>query len=369
MVQKQNIKNINNYLLQRLPYFNQKSYYYLDSLVFSILCYLPFEEIVKDYDNNESFTIEKFTLDLKKSSTYNNLSQNKKDFINNISINSRYRFIRIDNFSYSSEPDKDEQFAAMAINFFDNYKVIVFRGTDNSINGWKEDFNLSWAEKVPAQELSKEYVNTVGLKYPYSKLYLTGHSKGGHLAKYACIASDYDIRNRIIEVHNFDGPGFNQTVLEKYKENYDQMKNKLITYIPQTSIIGMLLKDPENTITIYSNAIAIKQHDPFTWIIDSGELIFLPNPDHLSRYINQTLDDTLDSLTASEKETFVQALFLLGSKDADKFSDFGKEYRKYFDNGDYIRGIAKIIYDFVGLSGSQRRNLIKVLYEFYNSAI
>ena len=80
---------------------------------------------------------------------------------------------------------KAEQFAALAVDTGDGALYLAFRGTDDTLAGWKEDFLLSCMPEVPAQKKGAEYTLRAALLYPGRWLRLGGHSKGGNLAVYA----------------------------------------------------------------------------------------------------------------------------------------------------------------------------------------
>ena len=81
--------------------------------------------------------------------------------------------------------DENTQFAALTYRLPDGTLYLAFRGTDDSLAGWKECFALSYTT-VPAQKLAQEYLIQVARRYP-GKLRVGGHSKGGNLAVWAAV--------------------------------------------------------------------------------------------------------------------------------------------------------------------------------------
>ena len=53
--------------------------------------------------------------------------------------------------------EKPEQFVAMAF-IYNNDIYVTFRGTDDYIVGWREDFNIAWQKPIPAQEDAMVYI-------------------------------------------------------------------------------------------------------------------------------------------------------------------------------------------------------------------
>lgn len=363
--------NINDYL-KTPPSFSDVPYNKTDDLIFATISYLPMDDIVPasidgkgNINKDEAISIGKMAQSIKNNAdNYNSLKPDYQELVDNLIDNPRYKDIKLNDFMKVSNPGNEEQFAAVTISLPDGTKVVSFRGTDGTMHGWKEDFNLAWSDGVPAQIDSTEYLNTIGEKYPDVKINITGHSKGGHLGVYSAITCNDETRARIGSVSNFDGPGIQDKVLERYIDNYCEIKDKIISTIPQTSIIGRLLTDYDNTITILSSENGIMQHDQFSWEIDgNGNLFINPKgPNELSDFVNETLDDLLASMTQREREVLVETLFLLGGQGGVRsFDNMGKVYIDYFNNGDIVGGIEKILKDYNDLSIEQKEVLMRAL--------
>lgn len=111
------------------------------------------------------------------------------------------------------EPETEKQFSAITVILPDNTIYVSYRGTDNTLIGWKEDFNMSFKSHIASQISAKEYLENIAKKYPNKKIRIGGHSKGGNLAVYASIFADSEVKKRIINVYNNDGPGFNEDII------------------------------------------------------------------------------------------------------------------------------------------------------------
>lgn len=81
--------------------------------------------------------------------------------------------------------EEAQQFSAVEICLSDGTSYISFRGTDDTIVGWKEDFNLSTGV-VPAQERAVEYLRRIAGSLQ-EMVRVGGHSKGGNLAVYGAV--------------------------------------------------------------------------------------------------------------------------------------------------------------------------------------
>ena len=108
--------------------------------------------------------------------------------------------------SASSTQSGETQFAAMTFTAKKQFTYVGFRGTDTSLAGWKENFNMAFADAVPAQHQALRYLEAIAAKTT-GPLYVGGHSKGGNLAEYAALKAAPEIQARIERVFIHDGPG------------------------------------------------------------------------------------------------------------------------------------------------------------------
>ena len=216
-------------------------------------------------------------------------------------------------------PDRDTQFAAMTFLLPDGSAFIAFRGTDRSLVGWKEDFNMSFQEAVPAQLLAQEYVQEVAAKYR-APLRLGGHSKGGNLAVFAAAKSTPEVQKRILEVYNNDGPGFTDYLMGD--AGYLVMVPRIKTYVPQSSVIGMLLEHEEPYTIVRSNQVSILQHDFYSWEVVGPGFVPMQAITADSEFLNQTIKAWIKDMDPQERNRLVDALFgLLGSGGTEKAHD------------------------------------------------
>ena len=203
-------------------------------------------------------------------------------------------------------PEEDTQFAAITFLLDNGCAFLAFRGTDYSLTGWKEDFNMSFQEFIPAQQLAAEYTREVFARYPMP-LYLGGHSKGGNLAVFAAAKSDPAIRSRILAVYNHDGPGFTDYVLKD--PAYLEMVPKIQTIIPQSSVIGMLLEHEEPYTVIKSKQIGLLQHDFYSWLLEGPNFVPMEEVTVDSKFLDMTIKEWLSGLTTQERNEIVDAVF------------------------------------------------------------
>ncbi|MBE6922429.1 MAG: DUF2974 domain-containing protein [Ruminococcaceae bacterium] len=203
-------------------------------------------------------------------------------------------------------PEEDTQFAAITFLLDNSSAFLAFRGTDYSLTGWKEDFNMSFQESVPAQRLAAEYVEDISLRYPMP-LYLGGHSKGGNLAVYAAAKSPAPIRDRIRAVYNHDGPGFTSSVMKD--PGYLEIVPRIQTIIPQSSVIGMLLEHEEPYTVVKSKQIGLLQHDFYSWVLDGPDFVPMDRVSEDSKFLDLTIKEWLSGMTNQERNEIVDAVF------------------------------------------------------------
>ena len=200
----------------------------------------------------------------------------------------------------------EEQFFALTFLLDKHTAFVAFRGTDDTIVGWKEDFNLAFVTPLPAQKDALAYLtDEAGMSF-IKKVIVGGHSKGGNLALYAS-AQMTNYKDKIASVYNFDGPGFSSDMLSS--PPFRAIENITHSYYPQLSIIGQLFSHFESYTVVKSNAQFIMQHDPFSWAV--GALGFEEKEDFEagSKYFHKTFNEWYISLEKDKREQFVNALF------------------------------------------------------------
>ncbi len=239
-------------------------------------------------------------------------------------------------------PEEDTQFAAVTFLLDDGSAFLAFRGTDYSLVGWKEDFNMSFQVSVPAQRLALEYATQIAKTHPVP-LWLGGHSKGGNLAMFAAIYAAESLRRRILGVFNHDGPGFREHVTRN--PAYKEMVPRLHTLVPQSSVVGMLLEHEEPYTIVKSRQLGILQHELYSWELNGPEFIIVDELTADSRFLNQTIRNWLDEMTAADRYDAVDAIFdLLSAGDAENVDEILRpqnilNYIKLMNRDEKIRRI------------------------------
>lgn len=231
----------------------------------------------------------------------------------------RFRSCKLCFFRNIFVPEEDTQFAAVTFLLEDGSAFLAFRGTDYSVAGWKEDFNMSFLDSVPAQREALAYTREFASHIPVL-LRLGGHSKGGNLAVYAAAKNDPTIQKRIMDIYSLDGPGFTEAMMND--PGYLRMVPKIHTYIPQSSIIGMLLEHQEPYSVIKSSLPGMLQHEFYSWNVAGGDFIHMEEISESNRFLDQTIKNWIADMSNEERSDFVETVFdLLGAGGAEQLSD------------------------------------------------
>lgn len=286
----------------------------VDALIFSTLSYITFrgraeihpEEEISLHDAAEEFFSFPEPPDYVRGSGDLDLFKAAGESV-------RFGTVRVTEYRTKFIEERDTQFAAVTFLLNDGSLFISFRGTDNTLVGWKEDFSMSFRSVIPSQALAKQYLQDVLMTHS-GPVRVSGHSKGGNVAVYAVAQSAPVIRNRVLEVYDHDGPGFSREFLAD--PGYQAVLPKIRTYLPQGSMIGMILYRAETPIIIKSHEMGIMQHDPFSWELCSTELTRVDALTSNAVFFHLTIENWLAGFNMDDRMRLVNMLYdLLTSGD------------------------------------------------------
>ncbi len=285
----------------------------IDALILSEISYLDFSGIVSS-DFSSSVTLKDaadiFFSDSERANK--SLGLIIPDLIFDVfriaASSRRFADMKLISFISDTSESEEKQFSAMAADTGDRHVFVAFRGTDDSIVGWREDFSMSYCDTVASQTEAKIFLDRVAQNIP-SPIRVGGHSKGGNLALYSALNTEYSVRQRISAVYNFDGPGFSKEITDT--ENYTALRDRIFTFVPENSIVGMLLSHDSEYATVRSSASGVYQHDGFTWSIDVNRFDILPEGSENNLRNDKILKNWLSSFDYSKRREFTEALFEL----------------------------------------------------------
>ena len=223
-----------------------------------------------------------------------------------VAASPRFRDVRVVGYADITDPRAEKQFAAMTLRLAEDLSYVAFRGTDASLVGWKEDFNLAYRCPVPSQTEAARYLGAVAARVD-GDLLVGGHSKGGNLAVYAAATAPGGVGDRVGRIYSHDGPGFLADFLAT--EDYRRVEPRVDKTIPQSSVVGMLLEQQESYRVVRSSRAMIWQHDPFSWVVEDCDLVSLDGLAPDARYLNRTISAWLSGLTAEQRGRFIDTLY------------------------------------------------------------
>lgn len=283
----------------------QSEFNEIDNLILSRFSYFPFDKIIKE---NEVVTIKELNERFQKEDI-SKLPILWKDDVNLFPLmgqSERFGKMLATKYINKIDAEQEKQFSAITILMPDDTIYVSYRGTDNTIVGWKEDFNMSFKSHVASQIDSVKYLELIAEQYP-NKLRVGGHSKGGNLAVYASIFADEKIKDRIINIYNNDGPGFGDDIINI--PEYKKMIEKVHTFIPQSSIIGRLLNHQEKYTVLKSTQKGIMQHDLYSWQLLGNHFIHLDEVTNGSEFVDKTIKAWLVNVEPKKREQVIDVLF------------------------------------------------------------
>ena len=292
----------------------------VDALIFSTLSYIPFRGSVERNPEKPVLLRQaaREFFDIPDPEGYIR-TQNDLELLKAAGESQRFGNIRIAEYRKIFIKERDTQFAAVTFLLDDGSIFISFRGTDNTLVGWKEDFSMCFRREIPSQKLAKQYLQDVLMDHS-GPVRVSGHSKGGNVAVYAVSQSVPVIRERILEVYNQDGPGFSEAFLED--PGYRQILPILHTQVPQSSVIGMILNRAEPIAIVKSNQSGIMQHDPFSWEVQGKRLVSVESLSGNSIFLQLTIKNWLLGMDMEARVRMVNMLFdLLTSGDVEVTGD------------------------------------------------
>lgn len=248
--------------------------------------------------------------------------QTKPPFLMDEMLRSR-RFRDLGICCYINRVEAEKRLQMSAVTFLpgDGSCYVAFRGTDSTLTGWKEDFDLSYIAETPGQELAIAYLNRAA-SLQELPLRVGGHSKGGNFAVYGSSFCEPAVQDRILTIYNNDGPGFLQNVIQS--EGYHRILPKIYSIIPDTSIIGLLLSSLSQPHVIKSTATGIMQHDCFTWCIQGNRFVEA-NLSEMGKIVERTLDTMIEETDSEDLKSLTQTFFTIlestGKETVDEISN------------------------------------------------
>ncbi len=275
----------------------------VDTLVLSTLSYVRLDGVLSPDPGAEPVRLS----DLAEQLAARGVSGKNEELFFAAARSTRFGALRL--FAAQSELNGEEglQFAAFSVLLPGQQMYVAFRGTDDTLIGWREDLRMSYECPVPAQLRAAQYLRAVAAAYPMRRIFVGGHSKGGNLAMYAAVSAGPDVRERIRRVFNHDGPGFCDGTLATLA--YRELRERIDTYVPESSIVGVLLEHDTNYRIVKSTAKGLAQHDPFSWQVLGTEFEYAAERTAFGQRTEAIADRFVNGFSPERKRLFTEALF------------------------------------------------------------
>jgi hypothetical protein len=237
--------------------------------------------------------------------------------------------VRVSNYVQDTNEIISRQFSGTAFRISETETYVGFRGTDNTMVGWKEDLNMSFSDAVPSQLSSVGYLEHVAAR-SRGRIWCGGHSKGGNLAVYASVMAKDEARDRVFCAFTHDGPGFSEKTMQD--ERWKSSRVAIDKTIPQSSVIGMVFESQEIGYRIvHSDAVGFYQHDPFSWEVDGLDFVEVSELAGGASRFNKSLNSYLANSEPKEREHIVDAIFsVLEASGEDTFAGVKANWKTAF---------------------------------------
>ena len=297
--------NVFDYLAWRgdLP-FSVAPFNAVDSLILSRLSYLPFDGVVPAAFTG-AMRISDAAAAMHSEGLQYRLAEDER-LLDTLAASPRFQNAQLCGFVNLLNPVEEKQFAAVCIHLEGELPYAAFRGTDGTLVGWKEDFNMASSKAVPSQLEAAAYLNEASGTFS-GRLRAGGHSKGGNLAVYAAAFCRPSVQARIEAVYNHDGPGFLEETTER--PEFARVRDRVHTFVPQSSVVGMLLEHGERTTVVHSTNTFLLQHDLYSWETAANGLVEVQDRTGSSRYIDATIRNWLARMPREDRDRLVDGLY------------------------------------------------------------
>ena len=317
--------NLLDYLATEFAPFDEKPFNPVDSAVLSQFCMVRAEGVVPALRERSSFldlgTIVKnllspsgrpaHFLDTLRAEHYEHMFSGLipgrvKENMLALAASPRFRDMVIRDYLSLFDTERQTQFAAMTFVYKKEFAYVGFRGTDTSITGWRENFNMAYTAPVPAQEQAARYLQAVAPRAP-KRVYVGGHSKGGNLAVYAALKAPPAVQRRIELVYSHDGPGFKAGTFAP--ADWAPLEGRIHRTVPQDSVVGLLMESHVPPRVVRSTAKGIDQHSVFSWEVAGDDFLYLEGLTDGAQLADAVLTEWLARYSDEEAAAIVDALF------------------------------------------------------------
>ncbi len=328
----QYVKAFGNKKFSELP-FNE-----VDALIFAELAYVNFDLAIGEYEFKK---LKNLKIENKKKFYEGSVDSFFNRQLVELMIKSvRYRNVKIGYCRQMVDRKKALQFFAMTLIMPDHRGYIAYRGTDTSLNGWKEDMLLAFQNHMPGQEKAVEYIKTATTLFT-GNFFVGGHSKGGNLAIWATLNMGEELEPRLVQAYSFDGPGFRKDITKM--KSFERLQSRMTKFLTTHDMIGVVYNNAPNPKIVYSDGILLGGHDPFFWSVNRRDHTFLYTKDRsiLSKGSEEALMNWLKKESDESKKLAVHVIFDLFGECKTVYDLLLNGFRLLFNSKKVIEGYSE----------------------------
>ena len=385
------MSNILDLLNNDFTNFEERKFNAVDSLILCELAYVCMPSSIPKY-NDDAYGVETVPLsELLRGEDFSTMFSSgstkvdefRRNLLLAVASSPRYRGMRVgevlERFDESNIDDsREQQFAAVTFDLTDcvgsSCFVVAFRGTDNTLVGWKEDFNMAFQCPIPAQESAAEYLLSIsrrvckdscksgGIQKIFSnitdyfanlfnkknnnknsdldnsdnknsdldkrnledssdcdlsdnpKIFVVGHSKGGNMAAYAAMrldAQDRSLGNHISKIYSMDGPSFGSDVVDP--KVFSRVVSRIEKVVPQSAFIGLIMDTGVPYKVTTADSIGLMQHFGMYWQVKDGDFDYCNCVTPRALAVSKAANEWMMNLPFEERKRRIDSVYSIFS--------------------------------------------------------
>lgn len=359
------MNSIIDYVNQFQYTFAEREFNDVDSLVLCQLSYLKMQHLIPGLEDGQEFVSFQSVLRRENEEQVfadERYREDNRKLASAVLKSRRYAEMKVNYFIDILDKEMEVQFSALTYLLGEDAEgkpiyYIAYRGTDENLVGWKEDFTLAFSEPVAGQLYAAKYMRKASA-YLAERFYLGGHSKGGNLAVFAAMSSSVALQERIRRVYSHDGPGFKPQVTERYE--YERIAEKVRKILPGSSMVGMLMERGSDYNVVESSSYGLMQHNPYTWAVDveAGSFVPMEELKNGARLMDSAVTDWILGLDDEQINRFSDVLFrILAASESDNLIDFAADWKKS------VSGVLQELKEVDDASKAEMEDILKGLFE------
>ena len=330
--------------------FDQEPLNILDKVCINEIGYLTYEKWLTPNDLKKPIILHDYAEGKELNPDYSFMVTEERVELAEAMVRSkRFAGLHLSNYRSVLDKEVEKQFAAMIFSLPElDYHQLVFRGTDDSVIGWKEDFQLTYSREIPAHRSAMTFLED-HLPNLSGRITVSGHSKGGNLALYSAVQSSTALREKIAELLLLDSPGLMKSLLEK--PSYQELKARMTVIRPQDSVVGVMLYWDKPAQLVAAEGIGFAQHNALTWEVDlaTNDFVHEDQPTELSQRLEETFQEWIETLPKQQlKQGFDLVFDTILDSGIESLDDIGIQA---------LPQIGQMLQEFGNLSDKQKRVL------------